>query len=598
MRYLVIQSLNRYIFSLVERDVVKDAALTMRVMICTVVCPMLVVSCSSPEQSTRDAKGTDASQTVVDDQAQAKALQHFVDGSLYESQGEYAKAVLEYQDALRYDKNHAVYFALSKCYSHLGKHTLAIETGREAVRLVPENLLYRRTLADAFIAAYELDSAAAQYEEIVQRDSNNIDSWYGLARLYQTRKPLKALETYERILERFGDDWDVLLQVAQIYESMGRFDKAAGALKQMSAVDPGNLELKRSLAQTYNRAGKLDDALAVYKDVLEVDPGNVDYQLELAAIYLAKKEYATAAAMFENILADDSVNVEVKLRIGEAYFGQIETDSTVAPLARSLFERIRDQHPDEWRSYWFLGAIGAITKQDSLSLDSFRKVTELASWNADGWVYLSSVFFEKNNYDEVVTILESALKVLPDDFRVNFFLGVAYNRLKRNVDAARVLEHARTVNSKDINTIVQLALVYDALGKPEESDKLYEEALVIDPENHLILNNYGYSLAERNMQIDRAYEMARKAVEAQPDNASYLDTMGWVYYRLGKYKEAEEYVRGAIDKGEVNAVVYEHLGDIYYKMNDVERALEQWNVALKIDAGNEALRQKIARGSL
>jgi Tfp pilus assembly protein PilF len=135
------------------------------------------------------------------------------------------------------------------------------------------------------------------------------------------------------------------------------------------------------------------------------------------------------------------------------------------------------------------------------------------------------------------------------------------------------------------------------MKKYDESDRLYEEALKIEPENHLILNNYGYSLADRGVQIERALEMAKKAVEAQPDNPSYLDTMGWVYYRLGEYDRALKYVKEAVEKGEANAVVYEHLGDIYFRMNDREKALEQWNAALKIDGKNSALREKIARGA-
>jgi tetratricopeptide (TPR) repeat protein len=208
------------------------------------------------------------------------------------------------------------------------------------------------------------------------------------------------------------------------------------------------------------------------------------------------------------------------------------------------------------------------------------------------------VFLEKNNFQEVVTILEKAITIVPDDFRVNFFLGVAYSRLARNEDAIRVLNKARQIEPKDLNAISQLALVYDGLKRYEECDTLYEEGLRLDPDNALLLNNYGYSLADRNMQIDRAMEMAKKAVAAQPDNTSYLDTIGWVHYRLGEYKEAEEYIKKAIEKGEANAVVHEHLGDVYYKMNDPERALEQWKIALKMDETNQTLKAKIARGSL
>jgi tetratricopeptide (TPR) repeat protein len=557
-----------------------------------------IQGCSSGREASRQPSESGGVVQPTNDSMRGLALRHFIDGSLYEMKGEYAQAVLEYQDALRYEKNDAIYLALARDYSQLGKHSLAIEAGKEAVRLNPENLEYRRILADIYAAAFELDAAATEYEEVTKHDSTDIEAWYNLARLYQTRRPLKALELYERMIDRFGNEWDVLLQMAEVYNSMGQFDKAAGALKRMSSLDPSNVELRRSVGQTLVRAQKYDEAEKVYQELRELNPGNLDYRSELASVYLMKKEYAKASSLFDTILVLDSVSLDAKLRIGEIHFSQIEKDSSVTPMAQSLFERIIKGHPEDWRAYWFLGAIGAVSHDDSLALRNFRKVTELASWNADGWVYLSSVFLEKNNYQEVATILESANKVLPDDFRVNFYLGVAYSRLGRTADAARVLERSRTLNPKDIGAITQLALVYDGMKRYDDSDKLYEEGLAIDPQNHLILNNYGYSLADRGLQLERALEMSKKALEAQADNASYLDTMGWVYYRLGKLKEAEKYVKRSIEKGEVSAVVYEHLGDIYYAMNDRDRALEQWRIALKLDEHNTTLREKISRGSL
>jgi tetratricopeptide (TPR) repeat protein len=526
-------------------------------------------------------------------------VQHFIDGAIYEVKGDYAKAVLEFQDALRYGKNHAIYHALSGCYSALGKHALAIENGRQAVTLGPDKLDYRRNLAEVYFAAYQMDSAAVQYEEIVRRDSSSLESWYSLARIYEPRKPLKALEVYEKILDRFGPEWGVLLQVADLYSKMGKFDKAAAALKSMVELDPGNQALKRNLAQTYLRAGKADEGLAVLQELHRLDPANLEYIGDMGGVYLMKKEYAKAAEQFEPIFSRDTVSIDIKLRIGQLYYDQLEKDSTLAPLTKSLFEQIRDRHPRDWRPYWFLGALGSMKHDDSAAVRNFRKVTQLAGWNADGWVYLSGVYLGKNHFGETAQVLESARKVVPDDFRVNFFLGVAYNRLGRNNEAAAVLERAHQINPKDLDATAQLAMVYDVLKRHAESDSLYEEALKLeDPKKDLVLNNYAYSLAERGEQLQRALEMATKAVEVQPDNASYLDTKGWVFFRLGRYKEAETYITRAITKGEASATLYEHLGDIYYMLNDKARALEQWNAALKLDVNNTALREKVSRGSL
>ncbi|MBP1657762.1 MAG: tetratricopeptide protein [Bacteroidetes bacterium] len=556
--------------------------------------------CWTGSQSDRGASGPPS--VVVaptgEGEGERKAMQHFVDGSVHEMKGDLEKAVLEYQDALRYDQDPAIYFAISKCYSRLSKHSRAIEAAREAVNRAPDELIYRRNLADVYALAFEFDAAAQQFEELIKRDSSQVDAWYNLARLNQGRRPLRALEVYEQIIDRFGPEWDVLLQMADLYSKMGKHDRAAWALRQMVQLDPSNKELKKTLAQTYANASAFDSALAVYTELRELHPDDLEIQAECAGVYLARGDYPRAAREFDAILDGDSVSVEVKVRIGELYFQQMGKDSTLAPVTRSIFERVAKGHPDDWRPFWFLGAIGSITRDDSLTVRSFRRVTELASWNPDAWVYLSSVFLGQNNFGEVVRILESAVKVLPDDFRVNFFLGISYSRLNRNIEAARVLERARELNPKEVDAIAQLALVYDAMKRYDDSDALYEEALRLDPANHLVLNNYAYSLAERNLRLERALEMSRKAVEAQPENASYLDTIGWIYFRLGRFTEAETYVKQAISKGEANAVVYEHLGDIYFRLNQTDLAIEHWNMALKLDENNAALRDKIARGSL
>ncbi|HTO94493.1 MAG TPA: tetratricopeptide repeat protein [Bacteroidota bacterium] len=527
------------------------------------------------------------------------ALSHFIAGSVYEVKGEFAQAALEYLEALRADTNHAMYYGLAKCYTALNKPALAIDAAREAVRLAPGKTEYRKLLADIEASSYALDSAAAQYEYIVAHDSSNVEAWYDLARVYQAaQKPLKALETYERFTARFGPEWDVLLQTADLCNKLGEPARAADALRQMVDLDPANKELRRTMAQTQVRAGDLDGALATYGDLRDMDPANLSYQAEVAGVWLLKKDYRKAADLFDPILKRDTVSADVKVHIGELYYGQMEKDTTLVPVTEEVFEKVRDANPTDWRPYWFLGGIASAKKDDSLAVKNFRKVTELASWNADGWVFLSSVYLTKNDFSHTVSILEAAVKAVPEDFRVNFFLGIAYSRLGRNPDAARVLEKARQISPRDTEAIAQLALVYDSMKKNDESDSLYEEALRINPNFALVLNNYAYSLSERGIQLERALKMARRALDAAPDNASYLDTMGWIYYQLGKYRDAETYVKKAIAKGEVSAVVHEHMGDIYFRLNDTERALEHWNEALKLDEHNTILREKISRRSL
>ena len=526
------------------------------------------------------------------------ALQHFIEGSAFDLKGEFPKAILEYQDALRHDKDPAIYNAISRDYSRLGKHALAAEMGTEAVRRDPSNRAYRENLAEIYLNAFEVDKAIEQYEAIVAMDSSSIDGWYSLARLYQMRKPLKALEVYQEVLARFGPTWDVYVQMASVYTSLGKFDEAAATLKNMLEIDPSNYELRRSLADAYLRAGKKAEALAAYKELMDRDPEDVEVKAAIAHIYLLQQRYEDATRQLQSILQSDSLSADTQLRFGQYFASFLQKDSSAAPYAFAIFEKIQKNYPDDWRPCWFLGLIANIMKNDSAAAVNFERVTKLAPTNPDGWVYRASIFFEKNQYQQAVDLLEEAKRYIPEDTRVFFLQGLSYQRLQKRDEAADALEKALELNPQDVNTISALALLYDEMKRFTDSDRLYGEALKIDPHNHLILNNYGYSLADRGEQLERALGMAKEAVQQQPENSSYLDTFGWVYFRLGQYEEAERFIKKAVDNGDASSVVLEHLGDVYYKLNEKDKAMELWRRALEKDSRNESLQSKVSRGSL
>ncbi len=107
-----------------------------------------------------------------------------------------------------------------------------------------------------------------------------------------------------------------------------------------------------------------------------------------------------------------------------------------------------------------------------------------------------------------------------------------------------------------------------------------------------MLNNYAYHLSEIGEKLNDAKEMSKKTIEKEPDNASYLDTYGWILFKLKDYKNAVIYVDKAIKLGK-NETLLEHLGDIYEAMGEVVKALKAWNEALAINPDNDAIKQKV-----
>jgi tetratricopeptide (TPR) repeat protein len=526
-----------------------------------------------------------------------RALAHVIQGSIFEITGDFANAILEYQEALQENPTAAIHFALSKDYSLLGKHAPAAQHARVAVRLDSLNILYRQNLASVYMNAYQPDLALPEFERIVQIDSNNTEAWFSLARLYQNTQPRKALEIYDRLLDHLGNDWEILFQMAEIYDRLGRFDDAAEKYKKMIAIDPSNKVLQRQLAETYSRAGKTQEAIKILQEMLETDKNNPDAIAALADVYLDQRNYDKALELYQRLLTLEHTNPEVRIRVGVAYMGQAQRDSTFIEKARPIFEQLYKELPNDWRPSYYLGMIADREKNDSLATHYFDQVTRLANWNSDVMFTIAGMYFDKGQYQKIVDMMEQAKKAVPKDSRVYFFLGLAYSRMDQNDEAIAALRHSLELKADDINALSTLALTLDGLHRYTESDSLYEYALKVDPKSHLVLNNYGYSLAERGLQLDRALRMSLQAISADPENASYLDTVGWVYFRLAKYDSARTYIAKAIKAGGASATVYEHMGDIEYKLGQKEKAEEYWKQALQMNAGNQALKDKIDRGS-
>lgn len=588
--YLVIRPHFRYISNMNAKT---------NIILVSCLASILAAGCSSSQQSAPKQEVPPNPEAVrLKEDNRERALKHFVDGTLYDSKGDYAKAVLEYQDALLYDKNPAIYYALSKDYSLLGKHALAAKAGQQAIDMDSSNMTYRENLASVYRNAFQPELAAKEYEKMIKLDSNYTSAWYNLARIEQAHRPLKAIEIYERLLDREGESWELLLQLGELYSALGRYDEAAERYRRLMSLDPSNRALQRQLAETYVRAGKVDDAITILEDMVERDDSDIDVTVALADAYLEKREFEKAMKLYEELLKKQKDNPQVKIRVGIAYFGRIQSDSSFQPKARQMFEEASKELPNDWRPYWYLGVLADMEQNDSTAFANFLRVTQLEGGTVEAWWYVGRNYFDRGEDEEAIELMERGKKYFPKDYRVYLLLGLSYSRLQRNEKAVENLWQSLKLNPNDINALSSLALTLDGMKQFQQSDSLYEQALKIDPTSDLVLNNYSYSLAERGLQLERALKMATQAVNADSMNASYLDTIGWVHYMLGNYSEARRYIQKAIDHGEASAVVHEHLGDVYFRLGNKDQAMKWWKLALEKDQNNESLKTKITKGTL
>lgn len=558
---------------------------------------LLVAGCSSGKE-TADQPLMKSVQTEQHDKDRSAAMQLFIDGSLKESKGQFADAILDYQEALRLDHDGAIFFAMAKCYAQLRRFPSAAESAIEAVKHDSTKIEYRELLAQIYINTGQLEKAADQYSAILKIDPINVTATFTLAQLLERVKPTESLNLYYSLIAHQGPTWEVLMQIAQLNSALQRFDKSAEAMEQMMKLDPSNLALKQNLSGIYLQLKKYDKALDLLNDVLEKNPNNVMLRTSLADVYLQQNDWSSAKKQLNMVLESDSLDPDTHLRIGVAFYAQSIKDTLIIPEAIEVFKKYEKNFPTDARSYVYLGVLYRGIKKDSIAEQYFTRATQSSNWNGDAWWQLGWLYFDKQDFRTTIEVLNKAKQYVTDDFRIYMLLGISYNRSGLNEDSRIALERAHELNPADLNVLSSLGLTYDALKLHTESDSTYERALRIDPHFALVLNNYAYSLSERGLQLERAAVMSKESLEKDSTNASYLDTYGWILFKNERYEEALVYIKKAVEFGDVSAVVLEHLGDVHAKLNQIDEAKKYWTRALEKDQNNVALKQKIARGAL
>ncbi|MGE5458608.1 MAG: tetratricopeptide repeat protein [Methanococcaceae archaeon] len=592
-------------------------------------CALFYIGCASDKLQRSDSSDTDSTEQVGG--GSQEAMEHFIQGNLADAKGDYAGAILEYQDAIKLDPKAGVYYALGKDYLQLNKLSLALDNVKLAVSLDSGNVDYYNLLAEIYTNAHQTDSAALAYEKIIRLDPNNINAYYNLGSLYEKSKPLQALGVYNKLLELIGPEWSVLARVAELNEHLGNTDAAIKAVEQLLLLDPSNVDLKKLLIDSYSKTQNYEKALEIVNDLQSQYPQDRSLMEIKGDIYMQKDDWKSASKQFHLLLADSTLSLEQKIKVGTAFLNQSTKDSTYLPEAREVFIKL-DKDTVSWQVKMILGEIALRQRDDKGAIEYFKTVTELAKWNAEAYIRLGGLYFDNKKYSEAAQLLEEAVTSFPDNFPINLILGLSFSQLNDYQKAKTFLGKAVSLNSKDITALSAYGYTLNQLKQPEEAinyikqalqidpvnvdllgtlglifnaqkrwaecDSCYSKALELDSTNILVLNNYAYSLAERGVRLDEALNMVTTALNKEPSNSSYLDTMGWVYFRLGKFKLAADYIQKALNIDSKNSTLLEHLGDITFKEGDKSKAIDLWKKALELNSDNPELKSKIEKGEL
>ena len=197
-------------------------------------------------------------------------------------------------------------------------------------------------------------------------------------------------------------------------------------------------------------------------------------------------------------------------------------------------------------------------------------------------------------FEEAIDELNIAVSIFPNDFEVNYFLGLANYSARNFNKAEKFYAKSLLLDQESIAAMHGLAMTYDQNEKWKKSDELYTKLIAINDKDAQAYNNFAYSLVERDEDLEYALSLAEKAVQISPDVSAYLDTIGWIYYKLSEFEKAKDYISQALIYEDTSSVILEHYGDVLISLNEIDEAIIFYKKALLIDEDNNDLKLKIS----
>jgi tetratricopeptide (TPR) repeat protein len=473
------------------------------------------------------------------------------------------------------------------------------------------------------------EDAARVLSTLVERapDGRSLNFAYAqvLTKVGRGSESRKYLERAVAADPTFGP---AIMQLLDLYQQESEWKKAADLLEPLIAEDPLNLEMQRQQAYFLLRAGDSRNARDRFKSLVAADPKDTRSQFYLAEALNDLEEYAESEKIYRQLSAADPNDADYLASLGLSLGGQKKWEDATATFNHLLrLPNVPDNLVTLANTQ--LAFIELQRGNHAKSVDLAKSALTFRDKPNNQAINIAVEALKKDKkYAEAVTLLDGLVTKFANDPFVNakyvealvragqkdkarahaltqakvgprnaMAAAEAYVQLQDHSDAITLMKAAVAERPDDIDLLFELGSVYERASDRKAAEGIFLKVLETTPDHAPSLNYLGYMWAEGGENLDRAQEMLTRAVGQDPNNGAYIDSLGWVYFQLGKLELAEKYLTDAAKLLPRDATVHEHLGDVLAKRGEMPRALELYRAAVDLDPESKEvpkLRSKIS----
>ena len=509
--------------------------------------------------------------------AQETVDSHFIDGVQEFTAGRYAEAVKLMDRAISSDRNNdAAYYYKAMAQMYLGQKDEALDNYRRAASIDTSNYWYRDRLAYAYSVSGRIVDAEKEYESLIKAFPGKLETYYTLVNIYIGRNELdKAVDAISAIENLQGKTDGTVTTKYQILLHQQRQEEALESLKEYSR-EYSSPQVLAMLGD--HETGMSNDSLAIayFDQALALDSSYTPAILGKAEVYRLGRKYPEYFSALTDFVASSDIPSPEKVEYLDQLFQHLDPrfiqahmpqlDTTVRTMVRT--------HPSDTAALKTAGIYYFSTGRPEKAKETFRANRDANPDNFEAQAYYIQVLSSMNDYPALSAECESAAARFPDkrDELEDMVIFAEYSQDNYERVIAKCEERIARNPKDSLTCLTSYSTIgdcYHLLGETQKAFKAYDRALKVNPSYVPVLNNYAYYLALEGKMLGKALKMSRKTIEAEPDNATYLDTIGWILHLMRKDSEAKPYFKHAMLYGGKDsatmlahyAIVLEALGE-------------------------------------
>jgi len=469
----------------------------------------------------------------------------------------------------------------------------------KAFAIDSSNLWYMMMLSGLYYQEKNIDSALIYYERAVKYFPEKEDLQLTLGNLYSENKNYeKANAIYDSLDKKYGINEKSTVAGVKNLMTDGKFAEALLKIQLLLKQSPDEILYNGLLAEIYSSSGEIEKAMQVYNQLLERNPDNAQIQLSLCDFLITTKNYKELFLLLNSVVLSNNISKEDKVALMARLIELQDINDDIADKILITLMVMEANYAND--DIIPLLRPELLVRENKLNEAAILldEIIKKRPENYYPWEKLLFIYLQQGDYKGLMIKGEECSTRFNRSFPAKLLYANGALESGKYQIAIDELKKAEILAGDNKEYLIQVltmrADVYYRMKDYNKAFETFEEALKSDIEDLTVINNYAYYLAEQDKNLKEAEMMAKKVVESEKGNTTFMDTYGWVLYKRGKLNEAARMMEEIINKGEKpNAVWFEHYGFILKKQKKCKEAIENWNIALKLDSTKNELINEI-----